>query len=478
MNSNDLILVTGASGYIGGCLVPRLLEKGYRVRCLTRNPTSLQNRSWFSQVEIVQGDILASAAVYEALENVRRCYYLVHSMSSGQRYIEQDRLAATNFGAIAGRAGVQQIIYLGGLADPTSELSSHMRSRVQTGELLRHGGVAVTEFRASMIIGAGSISFEMIRFLTEQFPVLVGPSWCYNNSQPIAIENVLDYLLAALETAGCENQVFEIGGKDLISYAQAMLIYGSLRGLKRKFMIAPWIPVGWLAFGVELFTPVPANIARPLIDGMHSQSIVKNSAASIIFPDIQPDNYRSAVTQALNKLSPTYIEPVWENCKDSVKITKHAGFLIDSRRVNTPVQPWVVFSIIVGLGCKRGWLSIGLIWRIRGLLDRLVGGTGMRSRQDGELIVGSYTGFYSVETIEPDRLLRLRAEVKAPGAGWLEWLIKPLPEGGVQLLQTAYFAPKGFAGFFYWYFLLPIRRLAFAGLIKHIVRQGIAKQCD
>ena len=475
MNSNDLILVTGASGYIGGCLVPRLLDKGYRVRCLTRNPAFLQSRNWFSQVEVIQGDILASATVFKALENVRRCYYLIHSMSSGQKYIERDRLAATNFGAIASKVGVQQIIYLGGLADPTSELSSHMRSRVQTGELLRHGGVTVTEFRASMIIGAGSTSFEMIRFLTEQFPLLVGPSWCYNNSQPIAIENVLDYLLAALETAGCENQVFEIGGKDLISYAQAMLIYASIRGLKRKFLIAPWIPVGWLAFGVELFTSVPANIARPLIDGMRSRSVVKNSAASIIFPSIQPDDYRSAVAKALDKLSPTHIEPIWENCEDSVKITKHAGFLIDNQCVNTPVPPQAVFSIIVGLGCKRNWLSDGLIWHIRGLLDRLVGGTGMRGRQEGELIVGSYIGFYRVETIEPGRLLRLRAEVKLPGDGWLEWRIKPVSAIGSQLSQTVYFAPKGLTGFFYWYFLLPIRRLVFASLIQHIVRQGIAE---
>ena len=333
MNPDGLILVTGANGYIGGCLVPRLLEKGYRVRCLTRDPAHLENRSWYSRVEVFQGDILACETVDKALAGVTTSYYLVHNMASGYRYPERDMLAATNFGSAAGRAGVEHIIYLGGLADPGAEISRHMRSRLQTGERLRAGGIPVTEFRASMIIGAGSISFEMIRFLTEQIPILVGPTWFHNLAQPIAIENVLDYLLAALITQGCQNQVFEIGGKDRITYAEAMQIYARMRGLRRGLIVLPMMPLELMAFGVDRLTPVPANIARPLIDGMRSHSIVRNDAASRVFPEIKPIDYRLAISNALSKLSPEHIEPAWENRVDSVKIFKHAGFFIHSQQI-------------------------------------------------------------------------------------------------------------------------------------------------
>ena len=476
MNPDELILVTGANGYIGGCLVPRLLEKGYRVRCLTRNPCLLENRSWFSQIEVFQGDIIACETVDRAMEGVTASYYLVHNMASGYQYPERDMIAATNFGSAAGNAGVKHIIYLGGLADPTVEISRHMRSRLQTGDKLRSGGVPVTEFRASMIIGPGSISFEMIRFLSEQIPLLVGPRWFYNYTQPIAIENVLDYLLAALETQGCENQVFEIGGQDLITYAEAMLIYARMRGLKRGMVVLPITPLRLMAHGVGILTPVQVNIARPLIDGMRSHSIVKNDAATRVFPQIKPVDYRTAISSALSKLSPSYIEPVWENCIDSVKIIRYAGFLIDSRQISVDATPEGIYHVLTGLGGKSGWLYLNSLWQLRGQLDRLVGGPGMRGYQEGKISVGNYIDFYRVDALETDRLFRLFAEVKAPGAGWMEWRITPQPGGNPLLSQVAYFAPKGVAGFLYWFLLYPVHRLVFSGLIKGIAQRAIEHQ--
>jgi uncharacterized protein YbjT (DUF2867 family) len=476
MNSNELILVTGASGYIGGCLIPRLLDKGHRLRCLSRNPAQLENRSWFSRVEFVQGDILSSETVDKALEGVTASYYLVHNMASGDRYPERDLLAATHFGSAAGRAGLQHIIYLGGLADPETDISGHMRSRLQTGDRLRQGGVPVTEFRASMIIGAGSISFEMIRFLTEQIPIIIGPRWFHNCSQPIAIENVLDYLLAALETQGCQNQVFEIGGQDLITYAETILIYAHIRGLKRGLIVLPFFPLKLMAFGMEKLSPVPAHIARPLIDGMRSPSIVKNDAASRVFPDIHPIAYSLAVASALSKLSPTNIEPVWKNSADSVKIIKHAGFLINSLQVSVDATPEAIFQVLTGMGGESGWLYLNSLWQLRGLVDRLLGGPGMRGRQAGQLSQGSTIDFYRVEALEPERLFRLQAELRAPGSGWMEWQIKPQARSDSILSQVAYFAPKGIAGFLYWYILFPVHRLIFAGLLKSIARRAIEHQ--
>ena len=476
MNLHGLILVTGANGYIGGCIVPRLLKKGYRVRCLTRNPANLENRSWHSRVEIIQGDILARETLENALEGVTASFYLVHNMTSGLQYPERDMLAATNFGIAAGNAGLEHIIYLGGLADPDADISAHMRSRLQTGDRLREGGVPVTEFRASMIIGAGSISFEMIRFLTEQIPILFGPRWFHNYAQPIAIENVLDYLLAALETQGCENQVFEIGGKDIITYAEAMLIYAHLRGLKRRMVILPVTPLKLMAYGVDKLTPVSVNIARPLIDGMRSHSVVRSDAASRVFPHIQPIEYRTAISTALSQLSPIYIEPVWENYQDSGKIIKHAGFLIDSRQVSIDAQPETIYRIITGLGGEFGWLYLDRLWKLRGLLDRLFGGPGMRGRQEGELGEGSVIDFYRVVTLEPGRLFRLQAEVQAPGVGWMEWRVKSQSTGNTLLSQNAYFAPKGVTGFLYWYSLYPIHELVFAGLVKSIARRAMEHQ--
>jgi len=359
------------------------------------------------------------------------------------------------------------------LADPQAEISLHMRSRIQTGEALRQGKVPVTEFRAGVIIGPGSISFEMIRFLTELFPILIGPRWLHRCAQPVAIQNVLDYLLAALETPACRGQTYEIGGADVMTYAETMLVYARLRGLRRSLLALPGIPVWLMAFLVDKLTPVPASIASPLINGMRADSVVRDDGARRVFPHVRLLDYAEAVSSALSRLFPAQVEPVWDGRTNQVKIIKHEGFFIEKRQVSLEVPPAAVYHAFTTLGGKNGWLFMDWLWRLRGLLDRLSGGPGMRGRRDEErLDEGDSIDFYRVEASTPDRMLRLQAELRAPGAGWMEWTVQPQPGGGSLLSQTAFFTPRGTPGFLYWYLLYPFHRLVFSGLFLRIVRRA------
>jgi uncharacterized protein YbjT (DUF2867 family) len=473
LQKHKLILVTGGTGYIAGRLIPCLLARGYLVRCLVRDSSRVQNRSWFFQVEVIEGDIVSCETLEQVLEGVSAAYYLIHNMTSGKHYHERDISAAHNFALAASAAGLEQIIYLGGLADPEAKIGFHLRSRLLTGETLRQGNVPVTEFRAGPIIGAGSISFEMIRFLTEQFPLLLGPRWVHNLTQPIAVQNVLDYLLDSLEIPASHNRIFEIGGANVLTYAETMLVYANLRGLKRRLLTLPAMSLRLMSVIVDKLTPVPANIASPLIDGMRSDSVVHDNTVRQVFPHIQPLDYRTAVTSTLNQLSPAELEPIWEDGGNPVKIIKHAGFFIEHRQIKVDGSPDMVYHVVIGLGGKHGWLYLNWLWRLRGLLDRIVGGPGMRGRRvESDLKIGDIVDFYRVDALDPNRRIRLRAELKAPGDGWMEWRIKPLPEGGALLSQLAFFAPRGVFGFFYWYVLNPVHRLVFAGMIKRIAHQA------
>jgi len=467
----QIILVTGATGYIGNCLIPRLLEKGYRVRAFVREPEKLQAHAWSEQVEVARGDLLDANSLVSALENVTAAFYLVHNMSSGRHYEAREAASACNFASMAAGSSLRQIIYLGGLAHPDERIGAHMRSRLQTGEILRSGRVPATEFRASLIIGSGSFSFEMIRWLIEQFPLLVGPPLLKNLAQPIAVQDVLAYLLAALETPASLGGIYEIGGSDTLSYADAMLSYARLRGLKRRILFLPWIPMNLMAKLAGWLTPVPALIARPLIGGMRGSSNVHTAGVEKVFPDIHPQPFREAVLQVLGQLAPSRLDPVWRNGAPLCRV-RTQGFFIENRQVRLDASPDAVYQVVAGMGGKKGWLFLDRLWRLRGQIDKLAGGPGMRGRSsETSLSENDIVDYYRVESLESGRMLRLKAEVKAPGQGWMEWRTLPSKEGTL-LSQTAFFAPKGMPGFAYWVVLWPVHVLVFAGLFRAIARQA------
>lgn len=326
--SSPLILVTGATGYIASRLIPRLLDSGCRVRALARDPLRLSGRTWFDQIDIVQADVTSPATLANALDGVHTAYYLIHNMTYGHGYTKLELDSARAFASAAEKAGIEHIIYLGGLADPEQRLAPHMRSRIETGKVLREGKVPVTEFRAGVIIGSGSISFEMIRFMTESFPIVPGPTWLKNQSQPIAIQNVIDYLFAALTNPNGRGGVFEIGGPEVTTYGDHMLGYARARGLNRRMFLIPGLPIWLMAFGVGLMTPVPYPIAYALIGGLSADSVVKHPEALKAFPEVKLIDFDSAARKALGFLHPDHIERVWEDGKPGFKSLKHEGCFI------------------------------------------------------------------------------------------------------------------------------------------------------
>jgi len=325
---DKLILVTGATGYIASRLIPRLLDNGYRVRALARDPLRLKGRAWFNKIDIVQADVTSPETLVHALDGVHSAYYLIHNMSHGHGYTTLEIESARAFASAAEKAGVEHIIYLGGLADPEQHIAPHMRSRIETGKVLREGKVPVTEFRAGVITGSGSISFEMIRFMTELCPIVPGPTWMKNKSQPIAIQNVIDYLFAALTNPNGRGDVFEIGGPDVHEYGELMVRYARARGLKRRMFLLPGIPINFMAFGVGLMTPVPYPIAYALIGGLSADSIVKHSDALKIFPEVQLIDFDTATQKALGFTHPDHIERVWVDGSPKAKSLKHEGCFI------------------------------------------------------------------------------------------------------------------------------------------------------
>jgi len=333
---DKLILVTGATGYIASRLIPRLLENGYRVRALARNPLRLKGRSWFNQIDIIQADVTSPKTLTHALDGVHTAYYLIHNMSYGHGYTELELESAHAFATAAEQAGIEHIIYLGGLADPEQHIAPHMRSRIETGKVLREGKVPVTEFRAGVITGSGSISFEMIRFMTELCPIVPGPSWMKNKSQPIATQNVIDYLFAALTNLNGHNGVFEIGGPDIHEYGELMVRYARARGLKRSMFLIPGIPIWFMAFGVGLMTPVPYPIAYALIGGLSADSVVKHPDALKVFPEVELIDFDTATQKALGFTHPNYIERVWVDGSAKLKSLKHEGCFILHKEI-----PWL-----------------------------------------------------------------------------------------------------------------------------------------
>jgi len=480
------ILVTGATGYIGGRLAPRLLEAGYRVRCMARDPARLQGRSWYRQVEVVQGDALDPDSLAAAMQGVSVAYYLIHGMQGGRVYAERDIAAARNFAAAAERTGLERIIYLGELVDPTATPSPYLHSRHETGYILWRGRVPVTEFRAGLVVGSGSVLFEMIRYLVERQPVVICPSWFRRVTQPIAIRNALQYLIAALETPGSVRQLIEIGGSDRLTYADMLRQYAAVRGLRRVLIPVPISAPRLGAYWVHLSTPLHWRAVLPLIEGLNAEIVVRDDVARRLFPQIQLLDFQTAVRLALGRIHTDAVETSWSDAlvttAGDVKpytLTVEEGMMIERRQMLLDLPADLLFRTYTGLGGERGWLYLNWTWQVRGWMDKLVGGVGLRRgrRHPDDVRPGESLDFWRVEAMEPYRFIRLRAEMRVPGKAWLEFRSDPQPDGQTRLTQTAYFAAHGVLGFLYWYGLYPIHAFIFRGMIRKVAERA-RRLCD
>ncbi|MGA3370962.1 MAG: SDR family oxidoreductase [Terracidiphilus sp.] len=442
-----LVLIAGATGYVGGELLKKLLNAGYAVRCLARRPEALKAKG-LPGLEVVEGDVLNFASVRSAMADVGSAYYLVHSMGSTQSFEEQDRTAAQNFANAARDAGVQRIIYLGGLGRSSDQLSKHLRSRQEVGEILRSSGVPVIEFRASVVIGSGSLSFEMIRALVERLPVMIAPRWVSVDAQPIAIADLLAYLLAAMDHPIDASEIFEIGGSDRVSYGGLMREYARQRGLKRLVISVPFLTPRLSSLWLGLVTPLYVRVGRKLIDSIRHSTVVEDPRALTGF-DIRPCGFREAISAAIH-----------EN-------TRHLK--TDSRMIHVNASRVDAFVPIRRIGGANGWYYANWLWQLRGWMDKLVGGVGMRRgrRDPDSLCVGDVLDCWRVEAIEQDHLLRLVAEMKLPGRASLEFEVTGDSTGSV-IRQTASFDPLGLLGRAYWYSVLPFHHFVFSGMLQGI----------
>lgn len=474
-----LILLTGATGYVGGRLLKTLEAAGYPVRCLVRRPEFLGSRV-AAATEVVQGDVLDRSSLDRALQGVHTAYYLVHSMGSTGVFEEEDRQAARNFAAAARAAGIQRIIYLGGLADRNDKLSAHLRSRHEVGDLLRESEVQVIEFRASIILGSGSLSFEMIRALVERLPVMITPRWVSTLAQPIAIEDVVAYLVAGLQLSGKESSVFEIGGTEQVSYGDLMREYARQRGLRRFMLRVPVLTSRLSSLWLGLVTPLYARVGRKIVDSMRHATVIQDPAALTVF-NIRPIGVRAAIAKALHNEDQEFAETRWSDALSAGGVSRGWGGvrfgsrIVDSRVTDVPVSPAVAFACIRRIGGKTGWYYGNWLWQVRGLLDLLIGGVGMRrGRRDPErLTVGDTVDCWRVEAFEPGRRLLLWAEMRLPGRAWLEFEVEGDATGS-SIRQTAIFDPVGVSGLAYWYLVYPLHRLVFAGMLHGIVTAALA----
>lgn len=475
------MLLTGATGYVGGRLLKKLEALGVTTRCLARRPEHLRDRIG-PCVEVVAGDVMDTLSVAAALAGVHTAYYLVHSMGSNGSFEDQDRLGAQIFAQAARTTGVQRIVYLGGLGDEQESLSPHLRSRHEVGDILRASGIPVIEFRASIVLGSGSLSFELIRSLVERLPVMILPRWVRVPAQPIAINDVLSYLVAALELPLSGSRTYEIGGADKVTYTDLMNQYASQRGLKRWLIPVPVLTPYLSSLWLGLVTPVFARIGRKLIESIRHPTIVRDPTALTDF-SIHPVGVREAIADALRNEDEELAQTHWSDALSSSG-TARSWFgvqfgprLVDSRTVTVEATAAEAFAPVQRIGGKKGWYCANWLWRLRGTLDLLVGGVGLRrGRRDPEsLRVGDTVDCWRVEALEPNRLLRLAAEMKVPGRAWLEFEVTE-SDGKSTLRQTAIFDPAGLLGRAYWYVVYPCHQYVFAGMLRgiaHDVRKPV-----
>lgn len=478
--SDRLVLLTGATGYVGGRLLDQLERASWRVRCLSRRPESLQGRVG-ATTEAVAGDALKPESLPAAMAGVDTAFYLVHSMGTSGDFAEEDRRAAQNFATAATAAGVRRIVYLGGLGNSDAaagqQLSPHLRSRQETGDYLRAHHQQVIELRASVVIGSGSLSFEMIRALVERLPVMICPKWVKVKAQPIAVEDLLEYLIASLDLPHEVSQVFEIGGPDQASYGEIMQEYARQRGLRRLMIPVPLLTPYLSSLWLGLVTPLYARVGRKLIDSLKNPTLVSNNLAALTFPKIHPRGLSEAIARALANEDHEFAATRWSDAISSGGNpqtwggTRFGSRLVDSRTVFVPVPPDQAFAPIRRIGGRTGWYYANWLWSIRGFMDLLVGGVGTRRgrRDPDSLCVGDTCDFWRVEEFEAGRRLRLAAEMKLPGRAWLEFEVTPV-EGGSQIRQTALFDPLGLFGLVYWYGISPLHLFVFSGMLRNIAR--------
>lgn len=481
MTEANMILLTGATGYIGGRLLKELEARGQRIRCVARQPQFLRPRVAAS-TEVVQGDVLEPAGLRRAMQGVHTAYYMVHSMQGGSGFREKDHEAARNFGQVAAAAGVRRIIYLGGLGDENRQLSAHLRSRHEVGEVLRASSVPTIESRASIIIGSGSLSFELIRALVERLPMMITPRWVQVVAQPIAVTDVMSYLVAALDLAEREHRTFEIGGADRVSYRGIMREYARQRDLRRWMIPVPVLTPKLSSLWLGLVTPVYASVGRILIDSIRHETVVRYDSALEAFA-VRPMGIREAIATALRNEDRDFAQTRWSDALCAGRVRHEWGGvrfgnrLVDSRTIAVAATPEAAFRPINRIGGQTGWYFGNGLWTLRGWLDLLAGGVGMRrGRRDPEwLAPGDVVDCWRVESMEPPRRLRLAAEMKLPGRAWLEFEVEPA-SGGVVIRQTATFDPVGLLGLAYWYTLFPIHELVFRGMIRGISRAAMTRQ--
>jgi uncharacterized protein YbjT (DUF2867 family) len=475
LRNASIVLLTGGTGYIGGRLLPLLERRGVCLRCLARNPEHLRPRV-ASTTELVAGDVLDPESLPSAFEGVDTAYYLIHSMGFSRDFGRDDLQGAAHFAAAAKQAGVRRIVYLGALCNPEDSLSEHLRSRLETGDVLRSSGIEVIEFRASIIIGSGSLSFELIRALVERLPIMVCPKWVATPAQPIAVEDVLDYLLAALDLKEKGSRIFEIGGPERVSYGDIMREYARQRGLRRVMVPVPVLTPRLSSLWLGLVTPVYARVGRKLIEGLRNPTVVADGSASEAF-SIRPRRLQEALARALSNEDRAFAETRWSDALSSSGAKPRWGGvrfgprIVDSRTATVAVSEKAAFSPIERIGGRTGWYYGNWLWQLRGFLDLLVGGVGLRRgrRDAADLRVGDVVDFWRVEAFEPNHLLRLSAEMKLPGRAWLEFEVSH-EDGRSVIRQTAIFDPLGLLGLVYWYALYPVHWVVFLGMLRGIAR--------
>jgi uncharacterized protein YbjT (DUF2867 family) len=481
----DRVLVTGASGYIGGRLVGELVERGYRVRCLARTPGKLAAAPWSDRVEVVQGDV--EGDLDEAMRDVAAAYYLVHTIGKGADWVRHELDAAANVRDAAGRAGVRRIVYLGGLGDDDTELSEHLWSRHEVGRILAEGPTPVTELRAAIIIGSGSASFEMLRYLVEVLPVMVTPSWVETRCQPIAVRDVLRYLVESLREPRTADQVLEVGGPDVLTYRELMDVYAEAAGLRRRVIVpVPLLSPRLSSHWVGLVTPLPYSLSRPLVASLVNEVVVTDDRARTLMPG-PLFTARQSIDLALARVHAGTVTTRWDGAElggrpPAVPMPTDPSWaggtvLTDRRTARTIASPGAVHRALLRLGGEHGWHGSGWMWWIRGAMDKVIGGVGMRRgrRDPSQLRVGDAVDFWRVEALETGAVLRLRAEMRLPGDAWLDWRIEPDGTGS-EVTQLARFHPRGLWGRAYWYAVAPFHPIVFRGLLRGIVAEAEAER--